>query len=105
MEDMDAEIFAKQHGTRRTPPVLHRSSAASIPSHTSKKHSVSIQLHTGSPSVWSQLRVTRSAASTSWEVSSWGVSAWVLHRNTDIYNHDVEVFHPKRWLDSNIEKV
>jgi cytochrome P450 len=34
-----------------------------------------------------------------------GVSAWVLHRNTDIFGHDVEIFRPERWLDGNIEKV
>lgn len=34
-----------------------------------------------------------------------GVSAWVLHRNSDIFGHDVEIFRPERWLDGNIEKV
>jgi cytochrome P450 len=34
-----------------------------------------------------------------------GVSGWVLHRNTDIFGHDVEIFRPERWLDGNIEKA
>jgi cytochrome P450 len=34
-----------------------------------------------------------------------GVSAWVLHRNTDIYGDDVEVFRPERWLSGETEKI
>ncbi|KAI1138396.1 benzoate 4-monooxygenase cytochrome P450 [Hypoxylon sp. FL0543] len=29
-----------------------------------------------------------------------GVNPWVIHRNTDIYGEDVDVFRPERWLDS-----
>jgi cytochrome P450 len=34
-----------------------------------------------------------------------GVSGWVLHRNTDIYGKDVEVFRPERWLTGDTEKA
>nr|AVY05537.1 cytochrome P450 monooxygenase [Nodulisporium sp.] len=29
-----------------------------------------------------------------------GVNPWVIHRNTDIYGEDVDVFRPERWLDA-----
>lgn len=28
-----------------------------------------------------------------------GISAWILHRNTQIFGHDVDTFRPERWLD------
>lgn len=34
-----------------------------------------------------------------------GVSAWVLHRNTDIFGDDVDVFRPERWLSGETGKV
>ncbi|KAH9908161.1 benzoate 4-monooxygenase cytochrome P450 [Xylariomycetidae sp. FL2044] len=29
-----------------------------------------------------------------------GVNPWVLHRNTDLFGPDVDVFRPERWIDS-----
>ncbi|KAL0936767.1 cytochrome P450 oxidoreductase [Colletotrichum truncatum] len=30
-----------------------------------------------------------------------GVNPWVVHRNTDVYGHDVHSFRPERWLKEN----
>jgi cytochrome P450 len=34
-----------------------------------------------------------------------GVNPWVIHRNTEIYGQDVDVFRPERWLDGPEAKV
>ena len=85
--------------------ILHRSSAASIPQ---RMHQRSI------PSPSSYTLVSRACSPASGHTicgehipggAIVGVSAWVLHRNSDIFGHDVEIFRPERWLDGNIEKV
>ena len=85
--------------------VLRRSSAASIPQ---RMHQRSIP----SPSIYTLVpeRVVPASGHTICGEhipggTIVGVSAWVLHRNTDIFGHDVEIFRPERWLNANIEKV
>ena len=29
-----------------------------------------------------------------------GVNAWVIHRNTEIFGKDIDVFRPERWLEA-----
>lgn len=34
-----------------------------------------------------------------------GVNAWVIHRNTDIFGNDVDIFRPERWVEASDEKL
>ncbi|KAI1442488.1 benzoate 4-monooxygenase cytochrome P450 [Annulohypoxylon stygium] len=34
-----------------------------------------------------------------------GINPWVIHRNTDIYGEDVDVFRPERWLDASETEI
>ncbi|KAI0865170.1 benzoate 4-monooxygenase cytochrome P450 [Xylaria cubensis] len=34
-----------------------------------------------------------------------GVNPWVLHRNTDLFGHDVDVFRPERWIEGPEESL
>ncbi|KAI0010205.1 benzoate 4-monooxygenase cytochrome P450 [Xylariaceae sp. FL0662B] len=34
-----------------------------------------------------------------------GINPWVIHRNTEIFGEDVDVFRPERWLDGSEDKI
>ena len=34
-----------------------------------------------------------------------GINPWVIHRNTDIFGKDVDVFRPERWLEGPVDDI